>query len=160
MFLVDYDGSLIDVPIKVKNLLGNDGPEEKDWVLTRRFMVFDTVSGIAGDNALQNLGNINDNGLPNKQIEMVRYAKNMTLNIMLDTDPAKPEAIFVPYMEISYEEKKTEEILEDEAERHKHVFFISEYTMDTAGFWKMAKIVFWIVFVLMMVLWFLSTYNL
>lgn len=160
MFLVDYDGSLIDVPIKVKNLLGNEGPEEKDWVLTRRFMVFDTVSGIAGDNALQNLGNINDNGLPNKQIEMVRYAKNMTLNIMLDTDPAKPEAIFVPYLEISYEEKKTEEILEDETERHKHVFFISEYTMDTTGFWKMAKIVFWIVFALMMVLWLLSTYML
>lgn len=72
MFLVDYDGSLIDVPIKVNQLYNTDGEQanlsedEKDWVLTRRFFLFDTVSGIEGDNALENLANINDNGERNE----------------------------------------------------------------------------------------------
>ena len=39
---------------------------------------------------------------------MVRYAKNMTLKVMLDTAVDKPEAIFVPYLEIDYEEKAAE----------------------------------------------------
>lgn len=87
---------------------------------------------------------------------MVRFAKNMTLNIMLDTDPQKPEAIFVPYLDISYEEKKTSIISSDESERHAHVLFVSEYTMDTTGFWRLAKIVFWIVFSLMLILLFIN----
>ena len=42
--------------------------------MTRRFFVYDTISGISGQDALKNLDNLNDNGLPNEQIEMVRYA--------------------------------------------------------------------------------------
>ena len=125
--------------------------------MTRRFFVYDTISGISGQDALKNLNNLNDNGLPNEQIEMVRYAKNMTLKIMLDTDINRPEAIFVPYLAIEKKKKKTNKILGEEDARFKNVFFISEYTMDTEGFWNLARTCFWMAFALMMILFLIST---
>lgn len=51
MYLVDYNGDLIDVPIKIMNYLSNgENPNKKkileNWVLTRRFFIYDTISGI------------------------------------------------------------------------------------------------------------------
>mmetsp|Transcript_18337 Transcript_18337/g.28164 ORF Transcript_18337/g.28164 Transcript_18337/m.28164 type:complete len:94 (-) Transcript_18337:1716-1997(-) len=52
MFLVDYDGSLVDVPVKVNNAKTYDGQEVNSesamdqWILTRRFFMFDTLSGV------------------------------------------------------------------------------------------------------------------
>jgi hypothetical protein len=52
LFLVDYNGDLIDVPIKITNVKDQNGnrvneqPLMENWVLVRRFFLFDTVSGI------------------------------------------------------------------------------------------------------------------
>ena len=163
MFLVDYDGSLIDVPVKVNQLYdsageqANKGEDEKKWVLTRRFFIFDTVSGVSGDDALKNLGDMNDNGQRNEQIEVVRYAKNMTLRVMLDTAVDKPEAIFVPYLEIDYEEKSAEAIFKEDTAKFKDVFFVSEYTMDDSGFWRLARATFWTLLVILFILFLVMT---
>lgn len=132
--------------------------DDKDWVMTRRFFIFDTISGVEGDNGLQNLENINDNGERNKQIKVVRYAKNMTLNIQLDMSADRPEAIYVPYLEIDYEEKATDAIIEEDGAKLKKIFFISEYTMEDSGFWKLARWTFWILFVIMIIIFTLVTY--
>jgi len=56
MYMVDYDGDLIDVPIKIQNLINENGAEPNqeavmdNWILTRRFMVIDTISGISTKN--------------------------------------------------------------------------------------------------------------
>lgn len=126
--------------------------------MTRRFFIFDTVSGVEGDNALQNLLDLNDNSERNTQIKVVRYAKNMTLNIQLDMDASRPEAIYVPYLEIDYEEKASEAIFENHEEKLKTVFFISEYTMEDSGFWKLARWTFWILFIVMVIIFTIVTY--
>lgn len=56
IFLEDYNGDLIDVPLLIKNLekggkklnrnRGGDNIIKDDWVLTRRFFMFETISGI------------------------------------------------------------------------------------------------------------------
>lgn len=42
---------------------------------------------------------------------VVRYAKNVTLKFELDTNPNQNEKIFVPHLEIEYEDRKSEDIL-------------------------------------------------
>lgn len=58
LYLSDSDGNLIDVPVLNKNIRvqdNNDGSKTKpnqgdilsdDWLLTRRFFIYDTISGI------------------------------------------------------------------------------------------------------------------
>jgi hypothetical protein len=52
MFLEDYDGTLIDVPVKVLNTADrfskavNKGSNMEEWLLNRRFFLFDTLTGI------------------------------------------------------------------------------------------------------------------
>jgi hypothetical protein len=52
MYLVDYNDDLIDIPILITNVRGSAGDEpnadsdESRWLLTRRFFMFDTMSGI------------------------------------------------------------------------------------------------------------------
>ena len=52
MYLRDYNNDLIDVPILIENTASDSGgyPNREDdktkWILTRRFFMYDTVSGI------------------------------------------------------------------------------------------------------------------
>jgi len=82
-FLVDYDGKLIDVPVKMKD--GN---------LYRRFFLYDTVSGISETN-----GYING-----ASPDHYRYAEEILLKIVLDE--TEPEQIYTPYLQIKYTTKK------------------------------------------------------
>ncbi|MFO0118042.1 MAG: hypothetical protein ACK521_10680 [bacterium] len=49
--MVDYDGNLIDIPALITNIqgIGGDRPntsdDESKWILTRRFFLFDSISG-------------------------------------------------------------------------------------------------------------------
>lgn len=72
LFLEDYNGDLIDVPVLVSNLKTAQGgqpnegrdPEDIDsWVLTRRFFMFDTLTGV------------NDE----KELNVIRYAREVVL---------------------------------------------------------------------------------
>lgn len=52
LYLVDWNDDLIDVPILITSILSETGQmpnfetDESRWILTRRFFLFDTVSGI------------------------------------------------------------------------------------------------------------------
>lgn len=53
MYIEDYNGDLIDVPVVVRNLVTDNGvqpnavgEDETNYILTRRFFIFDTISGV------------------------------------------------------------------------------------------------------------------
>ena len=51
LYLVDYNGDLIDVPVRIDNQMDgarqtNNKNDSEVWLLTRRFFLFDTISGI------------------------------------------------------------------------------------------------------------------
>lgn len=54
MFVEDADGTLIDVPVRVRTLVDasgdtpNIGDDESLYQLVRRFFIFDTLSGVSG----------------------------------------------------------------------------------------------------------------
>ena len=102
--------------------------------MNRRFFLFDTLSGIENEGGF----------MANDPASIVRYAKNVTLKVTLDNnpDPSYTEMIYIPYVEIEYEEKQRELILESNDARMKRVTFMSEYFMDTSGFWKLCRTLF------------------
>ena len=112
-------------------------------MLVRRFFLFETLSGITGEG----------NYLKRAKPEVVRYAKGIKLKIRLDESGDNEEMIYPPYLEIDYEEKKVEDI-EGAAvgDTLTTVTFVSEYSMDTGGFWGGAEVVFWILIGLLVAL--------
>lgn len=133
MYLVDYNGDLIDVPVKIANQQPKNGgasdypnqlPNMADWLLSRRFFMLDTLSGISG-------------GAPT----VVRYAKKVSLKIELDQD--QPEMIYPPYLEVEYQEKTVADIKASAVARFTQVEFIAENFMDPKGFWSLATSTFW-----------------
>ena len=71
LYLKDYNDDLIDVPILIENTPGESGgfpntePDMTRWVLTRRFFLFDTISGIP------------QNQFPGGLPEIVRYIQKI-----------------------------------------------------------------------------------
>ncbi|MEE4247262.1 MAG: hypothetical protein V2I33_17755 [Kangiellaceae bacterium] len=109
---VDVDG---DTP--------NKGETESDWQLTRRFFIYDNVSGIEAGYATGQA-----------QTSVLQYAKDITLRVQIQID--EDERIFIPLLLIDYKSRLTAYILEDEEEDR--VSFTSLYTMDTSQFWLVA----------------------
>lgn len=143
LFLVDYNGDLIDVPVKIENVISPTGDEpnmEEDmsqWILTRRFFMFDTISGISTED------------WPNGAPTVIRYPKRMVLKINLDLN--NEEMIDVPYLQIRYAERTNAYIQENSLT---DISFESEYFMSTEGFWRGAGAIFWVffgIFVLIMI---------
>mmetsp|Transcript_4701 Transcript_4701/g.8015 ORF Transcript_4701/g.8015 Transcript_4701/m.8015 type:complete len:521 (+) Transcript_4701:1152-2714(+) len=137
VFIEDFNGDLIDVPVRVNNLKDefdqpvNLDPDSDNWILTRRFFLFDTVSGIE-----------------NNRLEVIRYATSIHLKFKLD--PNTVEKIYPPLIEVTYQEKQVE-ALDDIAERQKAVSFISQFDMDTTDFWQKSRS-FFIVLMIALVL--------
>ena len=133
--MLDSDGSLIDVPVAVRNyeedgIRPNTHSDVSDWHLTRRFFIFDTVSGIRETN--------DNSGFLNREVaEVVRYPKSITLRVDLATDSstltAREESITTPLLMIDYRERPARNIEEDPLAR---VSFTAEYAMDTDAFWS------------------------
>jgi hypothetical protein len=153
MYLEDYNGDLIDVPVKINNFINEFGDEPnrlptiEDWELTRRFFVLDTKSGIS------NPGGFDSGSNP----EIVRYAKNITLKVELDTKVDQNEMIYPPHLEIEYEEKKTQDILSDVASaKLAEVSFVSENYMETAGFWSLCSTLFTVLMIVLFLIIFLK----
>ena len=101
LFLEDYNGDLIDVPVLLRNYIdenGNqpnaEGLDQSGWRLTRRFFFYDTVSGIEGDYS------------SGDQISsVIRYPQSITLKVTLDFD--HEEMIYSPLLIITYRERTT-----------------------------------------------------
>ena len=74
MYIQDFNGDLIDVPVNIRNFndLNGNNPNSEDspssgYRLVRRFFIYDTQSGIEGTNSYKN-GGIST---------VVRYAKTI-----------------------------------------------------------------------------------
>jgi hypothetical protein len=135
LFLEDYDGNLVDVPTMIWNVQSEDGDypnqqveDSSLWILTRRFFIFDTKSGVETSDWYES-------GLPS----VIRYAKTMTLKINLDTQ--NEEMINVPYLFIEYGARASNYISRDSLTE---LSFNSEYIMSTVGFWEAASAIFFI----------------
>lgn len=141
MYLVDYDDTLVPIPVKVVNLDNgagpNRGPLMDNWILTTRFFVAETIGGIG------ELGGFAEGAMPS----VVRYAKNITLKLELDTNQNQNEKLFVPHLEIEYEDRKSSEVLKQDDMRITTVAFTSEYYMETSGFWSFANTFFTILII-------------
>lgn len=126
LFLIDYNGDFIDVPVLIKNIVGpqGDAPNKEElvskWILTRRFFLFDTISGV----------NIEDWNKPNRVPLIVRYAKTFILKVNLDV--SNNEMINVPYLQIDYRERSGSYIADNSLTT---VMFNTEYIMSTVSFW-------------------------
>ena len=152
LYLVDWDGSLIDVPILLGNQIdsnfGGSSPnmetDEESWILTRRFFLFDTISGIPE-------GEYPD-GIP----EIIRYPRSIKLIINLDSRGDTIDAserINVPVLFIEYLERTRDYInLDDTRAKTTKVKFATEYRLDFTNMWANFKMVFWISMILMAVL--------
>jgi len=66
--------------------------------------------------------------------------------VTLDENVAYNEMIYTPYLEIDYEEKLTSDILEKD-EKFQQITFNAVYKMNTDGFWKLCRTIFWILLV-------------
>ena len=99
LFIKDRNGNLVDVPVLIRNFKNsqglsiNEGPYSESWRFTRRFFIYDTLSGIDQVNGYTN------GTLPT----IIRWASTIKMKITLD--PTANERIYSPYLEITYMEK-------------------------------------------------------
>ena len=95
LYLQDYDGTLIEIPVLIENIQKDSGAKpnefdvEADWILTKRFFLFDTLSGIE-----------NESDFPHGEPKTVQYAKSIELIIKLE--PKTAEKISLPILKIGY----------------------------------------------------------
>ena len=105
--------------------------------MTRRFFLFDTVSGVPQ----------NDYPLPGEP-STVRYPNKMTIEITMDEE--NEEMIYVPILRISYRERTAVYIKNTNAEAT--VEFSTYYISSTESFWNTATIIFYICLVICIII--------
>ena len=126
LYLIDSDNSLIDVPILIKNLVASDGSQpnnganENAWILTRRFFIYDNVSGKEGTNAY----------IDGKTTSYLQYMREATLRVTLIND--QDQKIYDPILILNYQTRMTTYI--EGVSSTDTVSFTSEYTMNTSRF--------------------------
>ena len=144
---MDFNGDLIDIPAKITNIVNQNGQNpnnelsDTNWILTRRFFLFDSLSGLP-----EKTGTEWPVGTP----VVIRYPKQMTMKISLIEEHEREEMIYLPYLEITYRER-TKTYIEERP--LSEVSFATEYRLDTQRFWNSAYamlIVFIIVLILIM----------
>ena len=133
MYIQDSNGNLIDVPVKITNFIDKNGNTPNtgetfsdSWRFTRRFVIYDTISGI------DQVG-----GYPSALPSVVRWAADIKFKITLD--PNQKQHIYNPYLEITYNEKSTNLIHSSTQET---VSFTMDYFQSMSKFWKSILIAF------------------
>lgn len=98
LFLVDYNGDLIDVPVLIDNFVDSsltypnrDGEDPSSWRFVRRFFLYENISAIEGTGEFLN---------PTKPPTYVRFIHESRIVYELDTE--SDETIHVPYLHIFY----------------------------------------------------------
>jgi len=133
MFLEDYNGDLIDIPVYIKNLnnVRNKDVEKSKRVLSRRFFIFETITGVV-------------TGQENEPPKYLRIATSIKLKIRLDEK--NPEQIYPPFLEIQYMEIAKSSW---ETDPFIPVGFTTEYFSDTGDFWYLTKVLY----IILLTLW-------
>jgi len=109
LFIVDFNGDLIDVPVLIENFAdaGLNYPnrvsqDPTNWRFVRRFFLYENVSSIEGAGEYQN---------PTKESTFVRFIHESRLVFEIDTD--SDEQIYVPYLHLWYRAIETSNLTED-----------------------------------------------
>ena len=133
LYFVDQDGTLLDVPVLILNVMLNDGSipntatASTSWQLVRRFFIYDIISGIQTTNGYQN------GDLPT----IIQYLRSATIRFTLRADVS--ERIYIPYLILNYRQRALAYIDKNSLDS---ISFTSEYSMDTSKFWTIAEGIF------------------
>lgn len=122
----------------------NDLDNANNWLLTKRFFLFDTLSGIP------------EGQYPNGKPTTVQYAKTMELIIKLDE--TNNEKISLPVLKINYRARSTSTIEQGGDLARSQVSFSTSYDQNTIKFNKNLHIVFYVWLVIMVLTVFIITY--
>jgi len=123
LYLVDSFGSMIDIPILIRNYqTGTEGNVQtpnaegtepvSTWKLVRRFFVLDSISGV-------------EESQPMSKPKFIRYASSITLKVMMDKEAQ--ETIYRPLLIVDYNEV---EIVKFKSDAQFKIQFESEYFSD------------------------------
>ena len=133
LYLKDYNGDYIDVPVKINNYVDSTGSKpnqssnSKNWKLTRRFFIYDTMSSLEGTDAYKNGG----------YGTYIRWLSKVNIVVELKNDHT--DTIYVPYVELEYSSKAKVYIPSSSTST---VSFKTSYKMDPSNFWLIALILF------------------
>jgi len=110
LYLEDTTGKLANIPVLIRNYrssggaLPNSGNKKDEWIFSRRFFIYDTVSGIkAGYTA----------GRTPPQV--VRWASDIKLKVTMDqSQQASNKKLYRPYLIVEYKERDVSTVAETE----------------------------------------------
>lgn len=107
----DTTGKLANVPVLIKNYRTADGkfpnqePEKENWIFSRRFLIYDTVSGIRSG------GFVGGEAVP----QVVRWASTITLKVTMEQDEQESsKKLLRPYLIVEYRERDVSTISSSE----------------------------------------------
>lgn len=124
----------MDVPVLITNFVDKSGNKPNtqstlsdSWRFVRRFMIYDTISGI------DQVGGFQNRSVP----AVIRYASSIKVKISLD--PNFNEQIYTPYLIVTYTEKETNLI---HSSFLQSVSLVMDYFQDLTKFWTRILIAF------------------
>ena len=150
LYFVDQDGTLLDVPLVIQNLMAEDGSfpnqgsDTSKWQLTRKFFIYDNVSGIG----------IAGGYLKGSTPSVIQYLTSATIRFTLRSDVE--ERIYIPYLILNYKARTVVYI--EGTDSTDTSSFTSEYGMDTSHFWTIAEGIFIGTNVLVFLCWVVRLY--
>lgn len=126
LYLEDSTGKLANVPVLIRNYRSEDGKfpnrgsDKAQWIFSRRFMIYDTVSGIRPG------GFAGGDGLP----QVVRWASDIKLKVTMDqAQEASGKKLLRPYLIVDYRERDVGTISPSErVQASLQVDYFSDYT--------------------------------
>ena len=153
----DLSDTLVPVPVRITNLKNDNGAlvnenvmveDEVDDILTHRFFLLDTQSGITSSSTNEAL----ERPYP---AEYVRYASSMKMSIKIREED--PEKIYPPILTITYSDAKNTWTTDEESQVD--IEFTVEYIQDTNEFWETVNGFFITLLILTFLLWGLRINN-
>lgn len=137
LFMKDVDGNYIDIPVKIQNYLvstdqyPNHSEDINNWKLTRRFFIYDTLSGVEGNGKY---------AAGSTYSTYVRWLH--TVKIMVELDPNSNDKMYIPYVELEYRAKSLTNI---DNGSYDEISFEAKYSFDPTNYWIVALIIFAII---------------
>ena len=145
LFLVDYNGDLIDVPVLINNFVdagltypNRESTDLADFRFVRRFFLYENVSAIEGTGEYLN---------PTKPPTYVTFIHESRLVFELDRD--SDETIYVPYLHLFYRSIETSSVTKPYPTP---IVVVSQWKMDYADA-KTTLLAFFIVTHVLIAVW-------
>ena len=167
LYLIDESSqSLYPVPVRVRNLLNEDGEEINNNIhprqtindeFVRRFFLYDTITGLSTNSPSESEVYEDEamyvEGGSKVLPVIVRYAKFISIRITSQISSASK--IYPPILEIEYDTRLQSEVFDEltPAMCYEDFTFDMLYTMDTTIFWTTIKIFFGMASTAIFIVW-------